>query len=222
MFATLLATLAALAPGLVAAAGAATDDAVRAAIVRAVTERLHAVITVHVDLLESPAIENDDLSAVPAPGARLGGPMRFMVSAPGSRAQRVVAHVSVVARHAVARHAITRDAQIAASDIEWKEGPLGDVLLQPLPGLDDIMNARPKRAIAAGEALSHAVLARQPLVRAGDEVTITIRSGVIEARGIGRAASSGFIGDIIRVTRPGRRDPQRARIVAPAAVEIQQ
>ena len=53
-------------------------------------------------------------------------------------------------------------------------------------------------------------------------MSITIRSGAIEARGIGRAASSGFVGDVIRVTRPGNREPVRARVLAAASVEILQ
>jgi flagella basal body P-ring formation protein FlgA len=59
-------------------------------------------------------------------------------------------------------------------------------------------------------------------VRAGDTVSMTLRSGIIEAKGVGRAVSSGFIGDVIRVVRPGAREPYRARVIAPAAVEILQ
>jgi flagella basal body P-ring formation protein FlgA len=223
MLLSLFATIGALlAPALVAGTTASAHEAVRDAIVKAVVERLRSAATVDVDIIDAPVIDEGDLSAVPAPGARLGGTIRFLVSAGKGRPQRVVANVSVVAGHAVARQAIARDAQIAADDVEWKEGRIDGALLQPLPALDEVVSARPKRTIAAGEILSHAVLARQPLVRAGDEVSITIRSGLIEVRGVGRAASSGFIGDVIRVTRPGSRDPQRARIVAPAAVEIMQ
>ena len=79
---------------------------------------------------------------------------------------------------------------------------------------------RTRRAIAAGEVLNGIVLARPLAVRAGDEVALTFRNGVMEVSGVARADSSGSVGDVIRVTTPGSRDIRRARIIAPASVEI--
>jgi flagella basal body P-ring formation protein FlgA len=158
--------------------------------------------------------------AVAAPGARFGAPSRFVVTPDDGVRFTVVAQVDATAERATARHALRRDAVLSADDVEWAEGPLDGLQFDALPALNDVLAARPRRNIASGEILTTALL-RQPLaVRAGDEVSITVRTGNIEARGMGRAVSSGSVGDIIRVLGPGTRQPSRARVIAPAAVEI--
>jgi len=194
---------------------------VRELIAAAVSARLGALDSIDVDVIDAPTSAGFYESATPAAGGRLGAPMRFTLAGSGLPIS-IIARVNVVAAHVVARHPIARNAALTADDVEVRHERLDGVLLQPLPTLQDVLAGRPRRALVAGEVLTGAVLARTPVVRAGDEVTVTIRTGAVEATGVGRAASSGFIGDVIRITRPGSRETSRARVLAPAAVEMVQ
>jgi len=213
-------TMFALALVLTAPAGTVAHDAVRAAIVNAVTSRLGDVRAVDVEIVQGPVLSGAILSASPMPGVRLGQPMRFLITPAGGRAVTVVARVNVVAGHAVAAGSIERGGEVAAADVIWKEGPVDGQLLEPLPPLADVVGARARRSIVAGETFNRTMLARPIAVRAGDELTLTVRSGAIEVQGVGRAVSSGAIGDVIRITSPGSREIRRARITAVSAAEI--
>jgi flagella basal body P-ring formation protein FlgA len=193
---------------------------VRDLVAAAVSERLGPIDSIEVDVIDAPADASSYESASPAPGGRLGAPMRFTLSGSGLPAASLVARVTVVAAHVVTRQPVARNTAVTADDVEVRHERLDGVLLQPLPTLDEVLAGRVRRALSAGEILTGTVLARTPAVRAGEEVAITIRSGSIEARGVGRAASSGFVGDVIRVTTPGSRETSRARVLAPASVEI--
>ena len=197
-------------------------DALRTVIAGAVIERLGVSAQIEVEFLQTPAVIGDAIAATPIAGARLGQPVRFSVAAQTGRAFSVVARVTAIVPHVVARHAIAADTSLTDADVEWREGALDGVLLQPLPTRDEVLVARSRRAIAAGEVLTRTALVRPYTVRAGDTVSMTVRTGVIEVRGVGRAVSSGYVGDVIRVLAPGTRQPSRARVVAPAAVEILQ
>jgi flagella basal body P-ring formation protein FlgA len=195
-------------------------DALRAAIRAAVSERVGAVRAVEIEIVGGSIVSGMAVSAQPAPGARIGQPVRFLVTPASGRPFPVVAKVGVIAGHAVAARAIARGQELTSADVAWKEGSIDGQLLQPLPPLEEVLGARARRAIALGEVVGTMVLAKPLAVRAGDEVALTLRNGSIEARGVGRAVSSGSVGDVIRVTTPGNRDIRRARITAPASVEI--
>ena len=197
-------------------------DRARAAIVAAVSGRLGAESVVDVEIVQAPAAIPETVTATPAPGARLGEPIRFVLAGASGLRVTVVARVNASLAHVVAARPIARDVAITGEDIELRRTTLTGVLLEPLPGLDEVVSARTRRAFAAGEVFSRSGLTRPFAVRAGDTVSMTVRNGIVEAKGVGRAVSSGFVGDVIRVLRPGTREPSRARVVAPAAVEILQ
>jgi flagella basal body P-ring formation protein FlgA len=193
---------------------------VRELIAAAISAKLGAIDSIEVEVLDAPAAGVYQ-SATPAVGARLGAPMRFTLMGSGVPVS-VVARVTVVAAQVVARQPIARNTAITANDVEVRHERLDGLLLQPLPTLEEALTGRPRRALVAGEVVTAAVLARSLAVRAGDEVAITIRTGAIEASGVGRAISSGVVGDVIRIMRPGSRETTRARVLAPASVEILQ
>jgi flagella basal body P-ring formation protein FlgA len=195
-------------------------DALRTAITDAVIDRLGVQADVLVELVHTPSLIGTAITAAPVAGARLGQPVRFTVTSDGGRPVNAVARISVTAPHVIARHALPADAPITDADVELRNAAIDGVLLQPLPSLEEVLAARTRRAIAEGEVLTRTALVRPFAVRAGDTVTMTVRTGVIEVRGIGRAVSSGYVGDVIRVLPPSSRQPSRARVVAPAAVEI--
>lgn len=211
--------------GLAPAGAAGRDaaaDAVAAAIAEAVRARMGAAARVDVELLQMPEAGAGPFSATTTAGARLGAPIRFILAPATGRAFGVVARVHVIAPHVVARRAVSRDAEFSESDVAWTEGLITDLAIEPLPTLGDVVASRSRRAVAEGEIVSATLLRRPVAVRAGEPVAMTIRSGAIVARGVGRAVNSGAIGDVIRVLRPGSRQPSQARIIAPAAVEILQ
>lgn len=202
----------------------AAEDPLRAAITAAIEERVGTVRSVEIEIVSGAASARPSnaavFSATPAPGARFGNPVRFVVTPSSGPSFQVVARVTAVAAHAVAIRPIERGTVLTAADVEWKEGVLDGQLLQPLPSIDDVLGAQARRSIAQGEVLIGTALARPAAVRAGEEVTLTIRSGALEVRGAARAVSSGSVGDVIRVTTPGSREIRRARVTAPATVEM--
>lgn len=194
-------------------------SAVRAAIAAAVTARMGEVSVIEV-VIEQGNATADAASAEPLLGARLGRSSGFTIVGRDGRSSRVMATVRATAAHAVARRAISRGTTLTDAEIDWRDAALDGAALQRLPSRHEVFSARNKRALAAGELLTSALLQRDPDIKAGDEITITLRTGAIEAVGPGRAASSGSIGDVIRVTRPGSRTTQRARVVSATAVEM--
>ena len=208
---------------LAAASDTARVDALRAAIARAVSERLDGATEVRVEITRAPdalAASDGRLVAVPAPGARLGAPSRFTITSESGTSFSVAARVAAAVPHVVARRDLPRGGALGPADVETREAELTGVPLEPLPALEDVLQSRTRRAMREGEVFSRTVLVRPYAVRAGDTVSLTIRRGPIEARGVGRAVSSGFVGDVIRIQRPGSRVLSEARVTAPAAVEI--
>jgi flagella basal body P-ring formation protein FlgA len=196
------------------------EAGVRAAIATSVSSSLGGQARVSVEVLQPVTGINGAVTASPLPGARFGVPARFLVTLTDGRKVATVARVTADAGHVVASRNVPRDAEFAADDVAWIEGPLEGQLVEALPSLNDVIGNHARRAIARGEVLTSTVIQRPAAVRGGDSVTMVIRVGVMEVRGTGRAVSSGSIGDVIRVLRPGSREPLRGRIVEPALVEI--
>ena len=201
---------------------AAPPMPVRAAITRAVEDRLGPGAIATIRELQTGVPEDEPVTAVPEPGARVGMPARFVLWRDGKRRGIAVATVDVRAMLVRARRAIGRDEVIAAADVVLVEGELKDVPVRRLPGVEDVVGATPRRAVAAGEALTSAVLTLPPLVRSGDQVDVNVRVGSVQVAGRGVASGSGHVGDVIRVVNPGSRQPRKARIIGPGAVEIVQ
>lgn len=194
---------------------------VEEAIVREVAARMGVTAADVTVTLTERAVEHASIVTVsPTAGARVGGLIRFTLHPATGPAFSVTAKVSVEANHLVATRALLRDQPIADADLSDARGPVVGVLLQPLPTRAEALAAQPRRTIAAGEVIAGIALARPYAVRAGDEVSLAVRSGRIEVRGVARAVSSGHLGDIVRVMPPGSRVPSRARIVGPAEVEM--
>ena len=205
-------------------AGSDSDaPAVRAAIEAAVRQRMGADVTVRVsDVRLDVTASTDAIQARPDPAARTGRPVRFTLLSEGRRVGGAVARVDVFARHARAKQAIARDVELGAGDVDTVDGDVVSVRFDPLPSAAEAIGQRVRRALAAGEVITTAVIDVPAAVRTGDEVRARVRVGAIEAWGAGRAWGSGRIGDVIRITRGPARTTLRARIVAPGIVEILQ
>jgi flagella basal body P-ring formation protein FlgA len=204
------------------AAAAATGGAIGAAIERAVAERIGRGVHVSVATLQTAVSATESVVASPEPGARTGAPARFTLFVGGSRVGSAVATVHVTGTHVRARRALGRDEPLTAGDVQEIDGPLGGQPLKRLPSLADVLGARLRRNVAAGEAITAAVIEVPAVVKSGDVVSATVRIGAVEAEGKAVAQGSGQVGDIVRVVPGGTRRLLRARITGPGQVEILQ
>jgi flagellar basal body P-ring formation protein FlgA len=221
------------------AAGSSSDADVRAAIEEAVRARMGEAATVVVEDLavrRAPVAANGDassaLKATPDAGARVGGPVRFLLSetgaglrAPGSRTTgprrvgSVDATVRVTARHVRIVRPVARGAVITQADVVEVVDDLGRVAFEPLPVLVDVVGAAARRALAAGALVQRHTIAAAPLVRSGDEVTTIVRVGSLEARGRAVSAETAARGEIVRIV--SNRRNLRGRVVGAGEVEIE-
>lgn len=192
------------------------------AIEQAVARRIGGDVFVDVTAIETRVTPESGLQALPDPGARIGQPVRWVLTVGRKRRGVAVATVKVTGPYARAARAIARDAALDADDVEVVEGEWPSVPFVRIPAEEDVIGLTARRDIAPGEPLTSTVLDIQPLVRSGDEVTVTATVGAVEVTGAATASSSGHRGDVIRVTPQPNGRPVRARITGPATVEVVQ
>jgi flagella basal body P-ring formation protein FlgA len=171
---------------------------------------------------EGPTVRCEGPTAIPEPGSRLGRPIRFILFANGARSGSVVATLNVSGSAVRSSRALTRGEDLAADAIEVVDVELRNILLDRLPTSGEIVGAQARRDIRAGEVLTGATVIVPLAVRSGDEVRVSVSTGVIELTTRGRASGSGHVGDLIRVLMPASRKGLKARISGPGSVEIVQ
>ena len=210
---------------LLATGGAAVADVdavtPQQAIERVVAQRLGGEVTVDVTSLQTTVRAERALQALPEPGGRAGAPMRFVMMAGRTRRGVAVATVKVLGSYARAARAIARDEDITADAIEVVRGELPSMGLRRMPATDEVIGLTARRDIAAGEALTQAVVQVPPFVRSGDTVALTVIVGTVRVNAQAIASGSGYQGDVVRVTPRGGR-PLKARIVGRGRVEVVQ
>ena len=222
----------AAAPAVVlAAAPVAThsDEAMRA-VVAAVRARMGAGADVLVDAVHEVSLPGGTLTdAVPAPGATLGGAVRFVLRGPGGTASdparmTPLGHATVALRvvvdHAHTARAVQRGASLAPEDVMPARHVFETGALTPPPSVDAALHGRVLRDLPAGACLTRQAFTATPAVRAGADVVAIVRAGGIEARADLVSVDSGNPGDTVRVTNPGSRRTFRARVVSRDLVEI--
>ena len=206
-----------------AAFGAPVAGTPIAAIEDAVQRRIGgAGVRVSVVGIETEVHAQSGLQALPDPGARTNQLVRFVLMKGRTRVGVALATVVVSGPHAVAARAIARDEAVTGGDVTIVDGEWPSLPFTRLPAPDEIVGLKARRNIAPGEALTSALLDVPPLVRSGDDVTVTATVGAVQVTGAGRASGSGQRGDIIRVTPKPNGRTLRARITGPAAVEVLQ
>jgi flagella basal body P-ring formation protein FlgA len=204
---------------LVLAFGLVSNDTVAAAIERAVAERMGDVQVV-VRQTSTTVGDRPGLEAFIEPGSRLGQPIRFILAADGKRVGSVVARLEVIGEVPRARRSVARDEPITADDIETVRTDITNVLVRRMPEAIDLIGARARRDIFAGELLTNALVTVPPAVRSGDEVRVVLTMGSVQVTGVGRASGSGQVGDLVRVRTPTNPKSLNARIIGRGAVEI--
>jgi flagella basal body P-ring formation protein FlgA len=206
------------------ALGVALTGPVPAAIERSIQERMGevrgAVVEIAGARTPNPESRIPELVATPEPGSRLGRPVRFILFENGARTGSVVAKLEVTGSAVRSSRALTRGEDVAADAIEVVDVELTNILLDRLPTQDEVVRSQARRDIRAGEVLTGATVIVPPAVKSGDEVHVSVSTGVIELTTTGRASGSGHVGDLIRVLMPQSRKGLKARITGPGSVEI--
>jgi flagella basal body P-ring formation protein FlgA len=169
---------------------------------------------------EGPEVRCEGPKAVPEPGSRLGRPIRFILFANGARTGSVVATLNVTGSAVRSSRALARGEDVAADAVELADVELKGILLDRLPTQDEIVGAHARRNIRVGEVLTEAAVVVPPVVKSGDEVRVSVSTGVIQLSSVGRASGSGRVGDLIRVLMPASRKGLAARITGPGSVEL--
>ena len=157
----------------------------------------------------------------PEPGARTGAAVRFVLFAGGARIGTAVATVHVTATHLRARRAIARGEAVGAQDIEEVQAPLLKQAVRRLPSFQDVVGARLRRNMAAGEphyGRDHGCSGHssRPVTRSASWYV----SVALSRKRRATASGSGHVGDIVRVIRPGRRRPHQSTYHGTWRVEI--
>lgn len=163
-------------------------------------------------------------AAVPEPGSRTGGAVRFVLYGQQAdrrvRLGRLTAHVRVRARHVRTVERIEARAVVTGGTVTTVHDDIGRLPIAPLPTLDATTGAVTRRALGPGEVIASAVLVPRPLVRVGDEVVTIARVGPVEVRGRAVAAQAGELGETVVVVNPDSHRRLRARVVAEQTVEV--
>lgn len=156
----------------------------------------------------------------PEPGARIGAPARFIIWSARARAGYAVATVHVRAMHPRAAHDLARDATVEAADVVWDLSDLAGAALVAPPRPDELVGARTRRTVTAGEAMTTLVVAPVPAVRSGDTVEARVRTGDVEVVARAVASGSGRVGDVIRIRSLGAKRLVPARVTGRGSVEV--
>jgi flagella basal body P-ring formation protein FlgA len=210
------AALVGAAPAAAAPDGRSPQDAIAAA----VRDRVGEAFAVDVELLDTNVEPAPALAAIPDPGARTGQVSRFVLTTGRTRIGIVRAIVRISGPHVRAAKPIGRGETIdAASLIEIDDG-VPEAALHRLPSLAEAVGLIARRAVAAGDVVSDAIVTVPPAVRAGAPVSLTVILGAVRATGVGVAASSGHEGDLISIMPTTTRRTLRARVTGPGAAEV--
>jgi flagella basal body P-ring formation protein FlgA len=161
------------------------------------------------------------LVAVLDPSIRIGEPTRIVLTEGGRRVGEATVTVTVMAQVVKAIRPIPRGSRIQAADVAVIAADLRGRPLRRLPSLEEVTGARARLDIGADTVVTHAAIAAEPLVRAGDIVRARARIGLVDITGNMVAAESGVRNDVIRVVNPESRHAARARVVGHGEVEVQ-
>lgn len=169
--------------------------------------------------------ETEPILAIPDPAARVGAPARFVLSVqrPGESPRRVgdaTAVIQVVGPAVRLTRAVTRGERLTAADVAAVESDMSGRPFRPMPTLEQSVGARVTRDIAMNSVLASADIAAEPLVRAGDTVSVRARVGAVEITAQLVAIENGLRDQTIRVVNKETRRTLRARVTGKGEVEV--
>ncbi|MCF6289669.1 MAG: flagellar basal body P-ring formation chaperone FlgA [Desulfobacterales bacterium] len=121
---------------------------------------------------------------------------------------------------AVAAISLPRGAVIAPGDVRMVERDLSG-LRQPCLDAGSLVGKKVRRTLRAGEVLLKGLLKTPPVVRRGDLVTMTLRSGGMVLTARGAARENGVTGATIRVRNNASHKEILCRVTGPGTVVVE-
>ncbi|MFJ3484427.1 flagellar basal body P-ring formation chaperone FlgA [Pseudomonas sp. NPDC090202] len=113
-----------------------------------------------------------------------------------------------------------RDAIVSEGDVAMRERDVGLLGQGFLDSLDQAVGQKVVRPTVIDQILTPVHLAQPQMVRKGDQVVISARSGSMSVRMPGEALSDGGFNEQIRVKNLNSKRVIKANIVAPGQVEV--
>jgi len=121
---------------------------------------------------------------------------------------------------AVAARDLPRGTVLVSTDVLLVEKDISS-LREPYSEVESLAGKGVRRAIKSGEVLQKGVLANLPVVRRGEQVTLTVRSGGLVLTASGAALDNGELGARIRVRNNSSQKDVSGRVVGPGKVDVE-
>jgi flagella basal body P-ring formation protein FlgA len=115
---------------------------------------------------------------------------------------------------------LQRNSQISIADLALAERDVGLLSQGYLTTLEQAAGKKVTRALPAEQVITPRHLALAEVIRKGDQVVISARSGTVGVRMPGEALSDGGIGEQINVRNLRSSRVVRARVTGPGQVEV--
>ena len=145
-------------------------------------------------------------------GVRCGGPKPWSLY--------VQAKARLISAVVVSNHPISRGSRIGASDVSLEERDVGRIVGGYLTDLTPVVGQVANRSVRAGMVLNRTMMEAAVMIRRGEHVTITARSGGLVVRQEGEALEDGALGEVIRVRNRSSKRTIEGRISGAGAVEV--
>jgi len=132
----------------------------------------------------------------------------------------VPAQVHLFRQVVIAKRPIKRAGIISEDDIALSER---DISLMPqgfMSSIDEALGQKVTRPMINGQIITPLQLEQAEVVRKGDQVVITAKSGSLQVRMPGEALSDGGLTEQIRVRNLNSKRVIKARVTAPGQVEV--
>ncbi len=109
---------------------------------------------------------------------------------------------------------------VEPGDVVMRERDIGQVTQGYLTTLDQAIGQRLTRPMVADQVITLVNLEQTEVIRKGDQVVITARSGTLSVRMPGEALSNGGMSEQIRVKNLNSKRVIKAQVTAPGQVEV--
>jgi flagella basal body P-ring formation protein FlgA len=121
----------------------------------------------------------------------------------------------------VASHEIARNTVLTSADMKLERRDLNSIKGSALSDPAELAGRRATRMLAAGTPLTDACTEPTPMVKKGQEVTVTVLASGIEVTAPGMALQDGAKGEIIRIRNLQSKDEFQAKVVNETNVVIE-
>ncbi|MDB5982947.1 MAG: flgA, partial [Pseudomonas sp.] len=132
----------------------------------------------------------------------------------------VPAQVHLFRQVVVVNRPIKRESIITDDDVIMTERDISQMPQGYMTSLDQAVGQKATRQMLNGQILTPLQLEQAEVVRKGDQVIITAKSGTLQVRMPGEALSNGGMGEQIRVKNLNSQRVIKARVMAPGQVEV--